>query len=214
MKRLFFLSLLNVVYLASLADIKLPKLFADNMVLQRDAPIIIWGWAAPGEKINVQLHQQVRSVKADKEGNWQVQPGQEAAGGPYELSVKGKNMIVLKGVLIGEVWICSGQSNMEFALKGAMNAAEEIKAADHPQIREFTVQKNTSFTPLKDVQPGSWQVCTPETAGKFSAVAYFFARKLQETLKVPVGLIHTSWGGTNVETWTSRTNTAICGDFR
>ncbi|HMI63183.1 MAG TPA: sialate O-acetylesterase, partial [Puia sp.] len=213
MKKLYFLTLLGVLYLPALADVKLPQLFADNMVLQRNAPITIWGWAEAGEKITIHLHQQRKSVRADKEGNWQVKLDWEQAGGPYELSVNGKNQIVLKGVLVGEVWICSGQSNMEFALKNALNAAEEIKAACYPQIRSFTVPKNTSFTPCKDVKASSWQVCTPETAGNFSAVAYFFARRLQETLKVPIGLIHTSWGGTNMETWTSREALLTRQDF-
>lgn len=163
--------------------------------------------------MTVHLHQQSRTVKADKAGSWQVRLDAEQAGGPYECSVTGRNAIVLKNVLVGEVWICSGQSNMEFSLKGVRNASAEIAAADNPMIRQLTVVKNMSFTPQQDITGGAWQVCTPQTAGAFTAVGYFFARKLYETLKVPIGLIHTSWGGTNVETWTSREALASDIDF-
>ncbi|MHA4808081.1 sialate O-acetylesterase [Flavitalea flava] len=203
------------------AVVTLPHVFSDHMVLQRNIPIIIWGWAEAGERVAIHLHEQSGSVKADKAGNWLITLKPEEAGGPYEMTVtsngSGKNSgihsVVLKDILIGEVWICSGQSNMEFSLKGVMNAAEEIRTAACPMIRELRVAKNTSFRPLKDIQASSWQVCAPETAGNFTAVGYFFARKLWETLNVPIGLIHTSWGGTNVETWTSREALRTDSDF-
>ncbi|WP_326993607.1 sialate O-acetylesterase [Chitinophaga sp. 212800010-3] len=196
------------------AEVKLPQLFSDNMVLQRNAPIPIWGWAAAGEKVTVRFNKQVKTIRAGKDGRWQLQLNAEAAGGPYELDVKGDNDLLIRNVLVGEVWICSGQSNMEFALKNVQNNAEEIKAANYPQIRELTVPRNTSLTPQPDILPASWKVCTPETAGTFSAVAYFFARKLQEELHVPIGLIHSSWGGTNVETWTSTAALSTDPDFK
>ena len=204
---------LLLIQLTAIANVTLPHIFADNMVLQRNAPVNVWGWSDPGEKIRVRFHNQVKSTKADKSGNWKIILDPEPAGGPFEFEVSGRNSILLKGVLVGEVWICSGQSNMEFALRAAMNAKDEIKAASYPEIRELRVAKNTSFVPLKDITPASWKICSPDTAGSFSAVAFFFARKLQETLKVPVGLIHTSWGGTNVETWTSQEALATHPDF-
>lgn len=208
--------LLAVVFYttATAAEIKLPHLFSDNMVLQRNAPIPIWGWAAAGEKITIRFNKQVKTIKAGKDGNWQLQLHAEAAGGPYELVVKGNNELLVKNVLVGEVWVCSGQSNMEFPLRNAQNNAEEIKAANYPEIREITVPKNTALTPQADILPATWKVCSPDTAGSFSAVAYFFARKLQQELKVPIGLIHSSWGGTNVETWTSQEALSTDPDFK
>lgn len=210
---LSFIALL-LIQITALATVKLPQVFSDNMVLQRNAPVNVWGWADAGEKITVRFHKQGKSTKADKEGNWKIILDPETAGGPFELEVSGRNTILFKGVLVGEVWICSGQSNMEFALRAAMNAKDEIKAANYPEIRELRVAKNTSFVPLKDITAASWKICSPDTAGSFSAVAFFFARKLQETLKVPVGLIHTSWGGSNVETWTSQEALAAHPDFK
>lgn len=205
---------LLLIQLTAVANVTLPHVFSGNMVLQRNAPVNVWGWADAGEKITVRFHNQVKSTKADKAGNWKVILDPEPAGGPFEFEVSGRNSLLLKGVLVGEVWICSGQSNMEFALRSAMNAKDEIKAANYPEIRELRVAKNTSFVPLKDITAASWKICSPDTAGSFSAVAFFFARKLQETLKVPVGLIHTSWGGTNVETWTSQEALATHPDFK
>lgn len=205
---------LLLIQLTAVANVTLPHVFSDNMVLQRNAPVNVWGWSDAGEKITVRFHNQVRSTNADKGGNWKIILDPEPAGGPFELEVTGRNSISLKGVLVGEVWMCSGQSNMEFALRAAMNAKDEIKAANYPEIRELRVAKSTSFVPLKDITAASWKICSPDTAGSFSAVAFFFARKLQETLKVPVGLIHTSWGGTNVETWTSQEVLAAHPDFK
>lgn len=195
----------------SFAVVKLPQVFADNMVLQRDAPVPVWGWAAPREKITVRFHDQVKTTKADANGKWRINLDAEKAGGPYELTVQERKFT---NVLVGEVWICSGQSNMEFALRNAVNAPAEISTADYPEIRELTVTKHVSFTERDDIETSGWQVCSPATAGSFSAVAYFFARKLQQELKVPVGLIHTSWGGTNVETWTSKEALTTLDDFK
>lgn len=190
--------------LNSMATIRLPKLFADDMVLQRDQLIPIWGWADANEKIEIRFNKQLKSTKADKNGKWIIRLNAENAGGPYELSIKGKNHLVLKNVLVGEVWICSGQSNMAFTVNEAMNAEKEINDAENPFIRHFTVERDVSSLPKDDVKSGKWEVSTKTTVGNFTAVGYFFAKKLYEELKIPIGLINTSWGGTGSETWTSR----------
>ncbi len=196
-----FLAMLSFV---AQATIRLPKILSDNMIIQRNKPITFWGWADANEKVTVQFKQQTKSVKADKSGKWMVTLAAEAAGGPFQIVFKGKNTITLSDVLIGEVWVCSGQSNMEWPLASANNAENEIKNANYPQIRQFLVQKSVSLKPEEDVKGGSWKICTPENAGEFTAVGYFFARELYSQLNIPVGLVNTSWGGTHSETWTSR----------
>src|SRR6185437_13742990 len=189
------------------AGVTLPKIFSDNMVLQRNKTIPVWGWAGANEKITVEFDHQTKKTKADRNGKWMVKLDNESAGGPYQLIVKGKNTITINDVLVGEVWICSGQSNMEMPIEGwgkIANYKEEIANANYPMIRHFKVPNQVSSTPLTDVSGGSWQICNPATAGDFSAVAYFFGRELYNKLKVPIGLLNTSWGGTIVETWTSR----------
>lgn len=191
---------------AALANITLPKIFGDNMVLQRNKPISIWGWAAPNEKISVQFNRQTKATVANKAGKWQLFLAAENVGGPFQLTVKGSNEVIIKNILVGEVWVCSGQSNMEMPIAGwgkINNYENEISAADFSQIRHIKVP-NTISTKLKDdISGGEWQICSPATAGDFSAAAYFFARDLYNKLKVPIGLINTSWGGTMSETWTS-----------
>ncbi|HEX9513111.1 MAG TPA: sialate O-acetylesterase [Puia sp.] len=189
------------------AHVRLPVLFGDNMVLQRDKPIAVWGWSDGGEKVTVQFNRQSKATKADKKGHWMIHLDPEPAGGPFQLIVKGKDQVTLSNVLVGEVWICSGQSNMEMPIEGwgkINNYLEEIAAADYPSIRHFKVPNTVSTTPKDDLPGGDWKICSRETAGNFSATAYFFARELVRQLHVPVGLINTSWGGTHVETWTSR----------
>jgi len=174
------------------------------MVLQRNKPIPVWGWADANEKIEVHFNKQILKIKADKTGKWMVRLNAEIAGGPYEMSIKDKNEIVLKDVLVGEVWICSGQSNMEFTVDRAMNAKQEINDSDFPMIRQFMVEKDLSASPKSELKAGKWDVCGKTTVGNFTAVGYFFAKKLYTELKIPIGIINTSWGGTCVETWTSR----------
>ena len=186
-----------------IAEIKLPKVFSSNMVLQRDMPVKIWGWADKREKITIIFHGDTTNLKADRNGKWETELSAVPAGGPFELVVKGKNEIRLTNILVGDVWVCSGQSNMEFHLQSVNDAKEEIAVAKYPRIRLFTVQKNTSTIPLDDCESEGWAVCIPESAASFSAVGYFFGKKLIDDLDVAIGLIHTSWGGTNVETWTS-----------
>lgn len=186
------------------AQVKLPRIFGDNMVLQREKPIAVWGWAKAKEKISIKFHDQIKTSVADKNGKWSVKLDPEKAGGPYTLTVTGKNSVTINNVLVGEVWICSGQSNMEWPLRMASNAAQEIADANYPQIRHIKIPNVVASTPKDDFSSGDWKVCSPETAGDFTAVGYFFATKLAKELNVPVGLINTSWGGTHSETWTSR----------
>ena len=188
------------------AEVKLANIFSNNMVLQRDKPIKIWGWADKNEAVEVHFLNQIKKVKADKNGAWVATLNPVSYGGPYTMEVKGKkNSITLNDILIGEVWLCSGQSNMEMAVHGwgsVYNYEQEIKDANYPQIRAFNVVKDISMKP-KDNLSGTWQVCSPQTVSEFSAVAYFFARKLNKELNIPVGIINSSWGGTDIETWTS-----------
>ena len=189
---------------AALANVKLPSTFTDHLVLQRDLPVPVWGWADPGEKVSVEFAGQTKTATADANGKWTVKL--DALGASEEsrmLTVCGNNTITLSDVLVGEVWICSGQSNMGFALFDAINGAQEIAAANYPHIHLFTASYNPQFQPQVDVK-GQWRVCSPQTVPGFSAVAYFFGRELNRELKIPIGLIHTSVGGTPVEAWTSQ----------
>ncbi len=206
-KRSFLLLIFVLPALISMADVTLPRIFGDNMVLQRNKPINIWGWAAVGEKISVQFHDQGKSAKADKSGKWQVFLSPEPAGGPFQLTVKGKNQVQLSNILVGEVWICSGQSNMEMPIAGwgkIDHFEEEIANATFPMIRHFKVPNTVSTTLKDDISGGHWDVCSPATAANFSATAYFFAREIYQRLKIPIGLINTSWGGSQSEAWTSK----------
>ncbi len=200
----YFVALLFAFSLFANANVKLPLLFSDRMVLQRNEPIPVWGWADANEKIEVHFNKQILKTKADKNGKWLIHLKAEIAGGPYEMSIKGKNEIVLKDVLVGEVWICSGQSNMEFTVDRAMNAKQEMNDSDFPMIRQFLVEKDLSATPKSTLKAAKWDVCNKSTVGNFTAVGYFFAKQLYAELNIPIGIINTSWGGTCVETWTSR----------
>lgn len=204
MKKTFLLVLTLLYTIQIFANISLPKIFGNNMVLQRDKPIPVWGWAEANEKVTVQFNHQIKSATADKNGNWKVNLDKENGGGPFQLIVKGTNAITFSNVLVGEVWICSGQSNMSFQVREAVNADKEIAAANFPEIRQLYVPNTIAATPAKDISKGEWKICSPETVGDFTAVGFFFARELYNQLKVPIGLINTSWGGTMVETWTSR----------
>lgn len=186
------------------ADVKLASIFGDSMVLQRELPVPVWGWADAGEEVTVTFGEQTKKATADKDGRWQVKlDALKANAEGATLKVSGKNTLELKDVLVGEVWICSGQSNMEWSVSSSANPQEEIAAADHPQIRLFNVQGHLTSPVGKDECPGQWQVCSPKTVGGFSAVGYFFGRRLQNELKVPVGLVGSNWGGTRIEPWCS-----------
>jgi sialate O-acetylesterase len=185
------------------ANVRLPLLFSDGMVLQRNKAIPVWGWADAYEKVEVHFNKQSKTITSDKNGKWMVSLNAEKAGGPFELSITGKNKIVITNVLVGEVWICSGQSNMEFQVYKAMNPEKEINDSNYPMIRHFGVAQDLSGSPKEDLKAGKWEVCSKENVGNFTAVGCFFAKKLYTELKIPIGIINTSWGGTCVETWTS-----------
>jgi sialate O-acetylesterase len=185
------------------ANISLPEIFSDNMVLQQKSDVIFWGWAKTGETIVIKADWMDSdiTVKADVQGTWETSIKTPGFGGPYNIHIKGQNEVILKNVLIGEVWLCSGQSNMEMSAQwGIDNGDEEIKNANYPEIRLFTVSTSTSHFP-QDHLAGKWSVCTPEEMKPFSAIGYFFARKLFKELGVPVGIINSSWGGTPAESW-------------
>ncbi len=213
-KKILSLLIILNIQLSVQAQVKLPALVSDNMVLQQNTKVNLWGWASPNEKINIRLGWQNTPIEitADSEGNWKVAvdtpQGSKTA---YSIKIDATNKIVLNNILIGEVWICSGQSNMFFPVgkeegtwkTGVKNYEEEIVNANYPTIRLFTVLTNVSPKPLNDVT-GSWAACSPNTIKSFSAVAYFFGRDLYQKLKIPIGLISTSWGGTKAEAWTSQ----------
>lgn len=185
------------------ADPTLPTLLTDHMVVQQQRPIHIWGKAEPGEKITVTLGEAAASATASSSGDWSTNLPAMPAGGPFTIHVRGeKKEILIKDVLLGEVWVASGQSNMTFSLSGTADAAEEVPKADFPEIRLFTVPLKIALTPEADTLPASWKICTPDNAKTFSAVAYFFAKYLHENLHVPIGIIHSSWPGTSAERWT------------
>jgi sialate O-acetylesterase len=186
------------------ANVTLPNIFSDNMVLQRNAEVTIWGWANPQEEVVItpSWNNETYKIKASNQAKWEIKIPTPKEGGPYMITIKGYNEIVLKNILIGEVWICSGQSNMEMnASWGIENGEEAVKNAVNPNIRFFLVPKLTATTPQNNIS-GTWTACTPETMKYFSAVGYFFGKHLQEELKnVPIGLISSNWGGTPAEIW-------------
>lgn len=193
------------------AQLRLPALISDHMVLQQEARVPLWGWDQPGESIEIfadWLNEAI-STRVGSDGKWQLEIPTPPAGGPYAMEIKGTETIRLKNVLIGEVWLCSGQSNMEMPLEGwagqPITASEEsIAEADYPEIHLFTVKRKVAYEPEEDCE-GFWAPCSPDNAGGFSATAFFFGVHLFQALKVPIGLIHSSWGGTPAEAWTSKT---------
>ncbi|MDT0645087.1 sialate O-acetylesterase [Zunongwangia sp. F260] len=185
------------------ANISLPEIFSDNMVLQRNAEVKIWGWAKPGEeiKLSTSWSDEQLNTKGDRNGNWQITLSTPDVSGSQEITISGYNEVKLKNLLLGEVWLVSGQSNMEWSAgAGITNAEEAISEAENDQIRFFSVAHRTAENRQQDLD-GSWVQSSPETMKNFSAVAYFFGKKLQEELGVPVGLINSSWGGTPAEVW-------------
>lgn len=207
MKNKIYVLLAICAFLAetAFATITVSTIFNDHMVLQRNEKVMIWGWGNLNEAVSVTTSwdNKTYTTKVPLSTKWQVAIDTPEAGGPYSISIKGEtNEIVLGDLLIGEVWLCSGQSNMEWsAANGIDNADAEIQAANHPNIRFFTVLKRTSETEQDHVY-GAWEACTPETMRNFSATAYFFARRLQAELNIPIGLVDTAWGATSAEVWT------------
>jgi len=191
-------------YQRAIANVRLPSIIGSHMVLQQQSEVNLWGWSDPQEKITIQVPWDTThfTVLGTRNATWQIKIKTPPAGGPYTITITGRNTIVLEDVLVGEVWLCSGQSNMEWNVNGSMHP-DEAKTANNTSIRFFQVTKFTSDYPQDDV-PGGWAVCNPESAKWFSAVGYFFGRKLQQTLNTPVGLISSNWGGTPAEVWTPK----------
>ena len=187
-----------------LAQVKVPHAISSNMVVQRNASVKIWGTAHKRERVMVSFNGQIVKTRANRKGKWHVILKNMNAGGPFKMTIKGrKNTIVLENILIGDVWVCSGQSNMEMSVINSNDATAEIAMANYENIRLFTVPRKISDRPLCDTDKSTWLTCSSENIAQFSAVAYYFARRLQKEINVPIGLVHASWGGTGVETWTS-----------
>jgi sialate O-acetylesterase len=214
MKRIYssFISVL-IVYTISFAtlfgEVKLPAIFGDNMVLQQKTDAAIWGIASKNTtvKVTTSWNRKSYSTRSGSDGKWKLKVSTPSAGGPYEVSISDGATMILKNVMIGEVWVCSGQSNMEMPMKGYLNqpvngSNETIAISTNPAIRLFTVKKATSLLPLDDFT-GDWKNCEPENVSDFSATAYYFGLMLNKVLNVPIGLINTSWGGTRIEPWMS-----------
>jgi sialate O-acetylesterase len=192
----------------SVKSLRLPSFFSDHMVFQRDVPVPIWGWGTKNSEVTVQFSDQSHTTTVDENGKWMLSLS------PIKANLNGKSLIVsssesktenpitLEDILVGEVWICSGQSNMEFTVNSVLNAKDEIANANFPSIRHIKIPRESSFEPQDDVK-SSWQVCSPQTVKEFTAVGYFFGRELYQTLNVPIGLISSNWGGTPAESWTN-----------
>jgi sialate O-acetylesterase len=202
-RHLFVLAVWALFSAAVHADVSVPALFTDHMVLQRDAEDRVWGWAEPGEEITVKIADQEHSAKADESGRWEVKLSPLPAGGPHTLEIAGKNKLTISDVLVGEVWVCSGQSNMEWPVEATNDGDLEQLLPEDSQIRLITVPHVGVQEPQNDFQ-GKWEICSPASKKQFSAVGYFFGKQLAETLKVPVGLIDDSWGGSACEAWVDR----------
>ena len=194
------------------ATVRLPALVGSQMVLQRDQPLRLWGWAGPSEAVYLTFRGRSYAASVpDAGGRWQATLPAMPAGGPYILTVAGQNTIVLNDVLVGDVWLAAGQSNMQLQVKDSnprgyqpvQDADQEIATANYPAIRLFTVRQSTASRPAADVAGSGWQVCSPATVASFSAVAYFFGREIHQRYQVPVGLLVSSWGGTPAEAWVS-----------
>jgi sialate O-acetylesterase len=194
------------------AAVRMPGLFTDHMVLQQQKPIPVWGWAEDGEEVTVEFRKQKVSTVA-KGGKWMVRLKAERAGGPDRLVITGGTRVEVQDVLVGEVWVCSGQSNMEWPLSRSFEPQADIQSATNPMIRLFTVPKVRAKVPAADVA-ASWKECSPDTAKDFSAVAFYFGRSLQSARRVPVGLIHTSWGGSPAEVWMREEVLAASPDYQ
>ena len=220
-KKIFALLVAVSVSTLASAKVELASLFTNNMVLQQQTEAPIWGKATPNKEVSIitSWDNQTYKIKADEAGQWRTKLNTPRAGGPYTIKVSDGKPVTLENVLIGEVWVCGGQSNMEMTMGGGRKVAnydEEIKATDYPQIRLFHVERAMSSQPLDNFGKtrGGWKVCSPATVRQFSAVAYFFGRNLYETLNIPIGLISSSVGGTPAEAWTSKASLMQMPDFR
>jgi sialate O-acetylesterase len=206
--------LLSALPRPAAAEVKVSPLFVDHMVLQQGMAVPVFGTADANEQVTVTVGDAKATATADASGKWNAKVGPLQAGGPVELTIAGKgNTLTVKDVLVGEVWVCSGQSNMEWVVANSNNFPEERNSANYPAIRMFTVKKAVTGAPAKTLE-GSWAVCNPQNVGAFSAVGYFFGRELHKSLNVPVGLIHTSWGGTPAESWATMEALQSDPDFK
>lgn len=214
MKKIFLFILLFISHL-TFAQLKVARLFSDHVVLQRQKPIPVWGWSTVKDKITVTLAGQTQIAVTDANGKWTLTFSPLEAGGPYEMFISNKsNSLKIKDILIGEVWLCSGQSNMELSVKQADNYLKEKKNANFPQIRHFSVEHEVTMTPETDLKSGEWKLASEETVGDFTAVGFFFAREIYQKLNIPVGLLHSSWGGSQVEGWVSKEGMATNDEFK
>ena len=189
---------------ATQAQVTVPKILSDHMVVQRDLPVHVWGLGTVGESVSVEFRGETRTVTTDRIGHWSVYLKPGAAGGPYEMTVKGaegEQPITIHDILVGDVWVASGQSNMEFAMRQAATAAADLPKADNSRIRLMIVNKKAAEYPMGDADTEGWAASTPETAKNFSAVAWYFAREIEQREHVPVGVIDSTWGGTVAEAW-------------
>ena len=203
--KIFFVAILLVLSLVCVnASVTTPHLFSDHMVIQQGKPVRVWGWAEPDESVTVEFKGNRKTTQADSKGVWKVElPAVKASAEGATMTIKGSNTIVINDILVGEVWICSGQSNMNFSLDRTETAREEIPKADFPNIRLLHITSKPSGWPVHDIKD-TWKYCKPDTVGGFSAVGYFFGKYLNQELSVPVGLIEAVWGGTRIEVWTPR----------
>lgn len=202
----FLLLFLNIILITDFvqAQIQIPRLFGDHMVLQRNAQVKIWGKASANEKIQIQIDNWKDNTKADKNGDWVLTINAHKEGGPFIMTIRGKKeKIKFSDIYFGDVWLAGGQSNMEWSVRLSKNADQEMRQADYPLIRHIKVGKSISNLPKDDIISGKWEVTDSTTVGKFSAVAFFFAREIFEKTGVPIGIINSTWGGTNIETWIS-----------
>ena len=203
MRKLAFLGICCLSFAASsYADVQLPGIISDHMVLQRGAPVRIFGKAQPGEAVAVSFRGQTAQTTTDPLGRWEVWFNPLTTGAAADMTIKGANTLTVADVIVGDVWIGSGQSNMQWTVKDSDNADAEIASANYPQIRLFYVPRKTASTPVDDVD-AKWIVCSPESVPGFSAVLYYFGREMHKDTKVPMGLIHSSWGGTPIASWIS-----------
>lgn len=213
--------ILSLLFSLSVQTPSLPFLspvFGDHMVLQRNRPNTFWGWTKPSEEVRLTIGGKTVRTRAGSDGKWQIRIDPPAAGGPYDLTVSGSQRVEFHDILVGDVWLCTGQSNMEMGVANVQNGAEEIAKANYPKIRLYEVPRAISLTP-KAYAEGTWQVCSPEGIthgvwGGFSAAGYFFGRELNQRLNVPIGLVQSCWGGTVAEAWTSRDALLKMDDFR
>lgn len=203
-KHLFFLAYLLLTTTA-FCQVKLPKLISNGMVLQRDTKIKIWGWSAPEEKISLEFNTKKYKIIANTKGEWELLLPNQSAGGPYTMNIKASNTIEIKDILIGDVWLCSGQSNMAMTVEQVRDLYEnEIANSENKYIRTFEVPREYDFVAARtNLSKGSWKEANPENVLKFSATAYFFAKELYSAIKIPIGLVNSSWGGTFAEAWMS-----------